>query len=277
MKFKNMSVNIGFNNGDYCLISDIRIPLENLAIGRSYAGFDFFRINKGNAFYLDRHLARLFNTIKLLKLKIDFSEEEIKDAINQLIVKNNISNFFMKIYVIPQNSSEIPISSDLYIIPCEMPEFSNRIYENGTNLLMKEYSRFLPEAKSTNYIASIFWQEEISAIQAVDVLFYQNSLVLECSRGNVFMVKDGKVYTPAENILKGITRSIVIDLLREENIPLYLNSISIEELLKADEVFISSTTKMIIPIVKINTNTIGNGKPGNIAKRISELFLNLLN
>jgi branched-subunit amino acid aminotransferase/4-amino-4-deoxychorismate lyase len=269
-------LNIGFNNGIYSKVSEINVPIDNLAIGRAYAAYEFFRVNKGKPFYLDRHLDRFFNSLKSLKYGIVYSRDDLKEIVDQLIVKNQSINYFLKIYAIPQNVANPSKPAWLYIIPAELTPFNNKMYQNGTSLLMKEYSRFLPEAKSNNYIASVFWQTEIEAIQAVDVLFVYNNQVFESSRGNIFIVKNGKVYTPDENILKGVTRSIVIDLMDEENIPYSIQAVSTNELLDANEVFLTSTTKLIMPIIKINDITIGSGLPGSVTGIISKMYNGLL-
>jgi len=267
---------IGFNNGKYCPLKELMIPIDNLAIGRSYAAYEFFKIIKGNAFYLNRHLDRFFNSINKLKLHINYTKKEIEYIVNQLIVKNSCSDFQMEVYAIPMNLKNDPFNSNLFILPCIRPAFDIEIYESGANLLMKEYLRFLPEAKSTNYIASVFWEAEIKEMNAVDVLYYHDDVVLECSRGNIFVVKNGKVFTPDEEILRGVTRSIVIDLMSNSGIHYSLQPITKVELLAADEVFISSTNKLIMPIVKINNFEIGKGIPGPITERISELYMKLL-
>ena len=85
-------------------------------------------------------------------------------------------------------------------------------------------------------------------------------------------MKNGKVITPKENILKGITRSIVLDILREKQFSHQETEIGLEDLMTADEVFLSSTTKQIMPIVEIDGQTFGNGQPGTITRQIMEDF-----
>jgi len=269
-------INCGFDNGQFVPVNEILLPVDNLAIGRAYAAYEFLKINNGKAFYLDRHLDRFFNSLEILKLKVKFSKHGLESIIDELVIKNTSKNFQVKVFAIPFNLNYSSDYANLYMIPCEIPSFDIGIYKNGTNLLMKEYCRFLPEAKSTNYIASIFWQSEMEEIKAVDVLYYQDNEVLESSRGNIFMVKNGIVFTPERNILKGITRSIVIDIMDKYKIPFSVQPIDKNFLLSAKEVFITSTTKLIMPIIKINENVIGSGIPGLVTGIISKYYNNLL-
>jgi branched-subunit amino acid aminotransferase/4-amino-4-deoxychorismate lyase len=267
---------IGFYNGKFCSINEMAISPDSPAVERSYAVYEFFRIHNGHAFYFERHMDRLFRSLEILRLNIKFDRKELQDIIYKLIAKNEMADFYIKIYAIPQDISNLDTPSNLFILPCQVADYDDEIYKNGASLLMKEYCRFLPEAKSTNYIASVFWQKEMKSINAVDVLFYQNNTILECSRGNIFIVKNGKVSTPSENILKGISRSIVIDLMTQNSIPFEERDISAEELFEADEAWISSTTKLVIPVVKINDKLIANGNSGQMTQKILHLFKNLL-
>jgi branched-subunit amino acid aminotransferase/4-amino-4-deoxychorismate lyase len=105
---------------------------------------------------------------------------------------------------------------------------------------------------------------------AIDVLYYDRNEVRETSRANVFMVKDNQVFTPVEKILKGITRKRVLGL--SSPWPVTTKSISKEELMAADEVFITSTTKSIMPITHIDNIMIGNGEVGLITTQLSQLM-----
>jgi branched-chain amino acid aminotransferase len=270
------SLKTGFNNIELCPVDQISIPVDNLAIGRAYAAYEFFKIIRGNAFYLDRHLDRFFNSLDILKINIAYTRKELEHIIVKVIRANGDGDFQMKMYAIPLDPELPQRTSNIYILPCMSPSFDEEFYRNGTNLLMKEYCRFAPEAKSTNYIASVFWKAEMDKMNAIDVLYHKDNQVLENSRGNIFIVKNGKVYTPSENILKGITRGIVIDLMYQAGISYTEQTISKNELPIADEIFITSTTKLVMPIVKINFDTIGKGIPGPITQQISKMYLNLL-
>lgn len=268
----------GFSNGQFTEISTILISIDNTAVNRGYGAFDFFGVLNKKAFYLDRHLDRFFRTLELLKLSINFSREEVISHIETVIQLNNATDFYIKLFALPLNSdSTEDLISSFYIMPVTMSAFDEEVYLHGGNLITKEYSRFLPEAKSTNYFPLIYWRTEISNNKAVDVLYYHNNFINETSRGNIFLVKNNRVYTPSTDILKGITRSIVIDILKGNNSVCVENQITLTELFDADEVFLSSTTKKILPIVKIDNKIIGNGKVGKNTAELMEAFREIQN
>lgn len=263
---------IGFNNGKFQEIESINIPITSMSINRGYGAFEFFEVINNTPFYGDLHIARFLQTLKLLKLSIDF-EAHLFDIIMQLIEYNDLDDFYFKLFALPHfvtKDEKVPCA--LYIIPTEMPQFSSEVYLNGGSLLLKEYRRFLPMAKSTSYLAGQFWQHEMDKENAIDVLYYNGKTVQETSRGNIFVVKSGVVTTPYKNVLKGITRGIILDILQECTHPFNEQEVTIEEVLAADEIFITSTTKQIIPIVVIDGLKVGSDMPGPITQELMMQF-----
>ena len=99
---------------------------------------------------------------------------------------------------------------------------------------------------------------------------------METTKSNIFIVRNNHVFTPGANVLKGITRSIVIDILHEKQISFSEKEVSTEELFSSDEVFITSTTKGVAPIVKIDGQPIGDGNVGPVSKMLIEEYKKLL-
>ena len=265
----------GFNNGFFSPLQEIKIPVENVTLGRGYGVYEFFRIHHGRPFYLDRHLNRFYQSLDLLKIEIVFNPNDFERIIDQLIALTDLPDFFIKVYAIPGSLEKLSPAA-VYIIPVIMQEYAKEVYQTGSNLLLREYIRFLPEAKSTNYIASVFWKPEMDAMKAIDVLFVNKGMVLESSRGNIFVVKNRKIYTSNENILKGITRSIVIDIMTDFKIQYSTGNFNTDFLFEADEVFITSTTKLIMPIVRIEDRIIADGKPGERTKEILTRYIEIM-
>jgi len=271
----NLSLNIAFNNGNFDEISKIQIPVDSLAVNRAYAVYEFLRISNSKPFLLEKHLYRFFKSLEIMRLSISFQRIDIEQIIIDMIEKNNVSDFYLKLFAIPDTSNKSINESAFFITPFQFIDYPDELYQNGANLIMKEYTRFLPEAKTTNYVASAWWQYEMDEKQAIDVLYFTGNEVFETSRGNLFITKGNNIYTPDKKILKGITRSIIIDLAKEIN-PVSEQAISIRDLFWADEIFITSTTKKIMPIVNINNSMIGNGKVGLIAQKFLLLYNQML-
>lgn len=267
----------GFCKGDFCDASQIAVPVDSIGMNRGYAAFDFMKIVNKKPFYLDRHLNRFARTMSLLRIEIPYSANELTEIIESIVKKNSASNYGLKFFAVPlEISNSDTFLSDLFIVPVDLPVYQPEMFEKGSALITKEYARFLPEAKSTNYLPSILWENELKKYDAIEILYYSNNQVLEASKCNIFIVKNSQVFTPSLHVLKGITRSITIDILREKQIPFSEKEISKDELDEADEVFITSTTKGIAPVVRIDEKTVNNGEVGAISKTLIEDYQKLI-
>ncbi len=266
---------IGFNNGVFQELSQITIPVTSLSINRGYGAFEFFEVVRRRPFYGDRHFARFVNTMDILKLKTEF-QDQLAEIVEELINCNEMDDFYIKLFALPhENNFSGFYEAALYVFPTLMPTYGASLYRDGAALVTKNFQRFLPGAKSTDYLAGQFWMNEQADPRVVDVLYHNGQTVQETSRGNIFVVKDGMVITPAENVLKGVTRGLVLEILNAEQIPHAVTNLGLETLHTADEVFLSSTTKHILPITTIDGQAVGNGKPGLFTQKIMAAFARL--
>lgn len=267
----------GFSKENYCETSEMEVPVAGVGLNRGYAAFDFMKVIAGVPFYPDRHLARFARTRELLRIIIDFSEFDLHQIINEITLRNGSHTYGLKLFAVPRDEGNGEFFlSDLFIVPVELPVYSSTVFESGAKLICKEYSRFLPEAKSTNYLPSLYWENERKNADALEILYCFNGLVLETSKSNIFMVKNNEVFTPGENVLAGITRSITIDLLNTNRLHFSIKNVGLETLFSADEVFITSTTKGIAPITAIDGKKIANGKVGEISRLLMTRYSDLL-
>jgi D-alanine transaminase/branched-chain amino acid aminotransferase len=148
-------------------------------------------------------------------------------------------------------------------------------FEKGLKLVLHEYMRDAPDAKSINYLVGILARKKVVDRKADDVLYHKDGLVLELPRSNVFIVtKDETIVTPATNVLHGITRKYVLEI-GAGNFKVEERDLQLEELRNAAEVFITSTTKRLIPIVAIDGIEIGNGKAGPVTRSLLTAFLEM--
>jgi branched-subunit amino acid aminotransferase/4-amino-4-deoxychorismate lyase len=154
---------------------------------------------------------------------------------------------------------------------------STDVIDNGIKVITHKYVRAIPEVKSINYIMGIWLQKEIKEQQAADVLYYRNGLVSEFPRCNVFVVsEDDIVSTPARNVLAGITRKNLLKLNKKKFV-IRETDITIDDVLNAKEVFLTSTTKRILPIIKVDNTIIGTGKPGSVSLSLLDDLIELEN
>jgi len=261
----------------FCFADGQLIPTEkatihpmDLGLIRGYGIFDFFRTVNFKPLFLESYLERFVASAEKTFLPLDISTAELNAVIQDLIEKNYLKEGGIRMILsggVSQNHFS-PAKGKLFIFAESLifPEESK--YQNGIKLLTLEYVRPVAEIKTTNYAYpvwdSIRWKQE----GAEDVLYHYNGYVSESSRSNFFIVKDGVISTPDKHILKGITRKNVMQLAGDVQV----RPISLEETLQADEAFITSTTKILLPVTQVDNHTIGNGKPGPVSLGILEKF-----
>jgi|SRR5690554_3657932 len=261
----------------FCFANDRILPSEQafihpLDIGliRGYAIFDFFRTENFKPFFLEEYLRRFISSAERTYLPLNLGLHELERIVHELIEKNELEQGGIRMILsggVSENHFS-PSRGSLFIF-CETLNMPPREkYEFGVKLLSEEYVRPLPTIKSTNYTLpvrlSVNWKEQ----GVEDLIYHYDGIISESSRSNIFIVKDNKIATPIANILFGITRRNVIALsdgVEERDI--YL-----DELMDADEAFITSTTKRILPVTNIDGKPIGDGKVGKITRLLMEKF-----
>lgn len=264
----------------YCFADGNIIPSEkatihpmDLGLIRGYGIFDFFRIMNSQPLFLDDYLDRFISSAERTYLPLSYSKSDLRQIISELIEKNNISQGGCRM-VLSGGVSEnhfSPAEGKLFIFPENLIFPSEEKYSQGIKLLTLEHVRPVATIKTTNYAYPVWHSMTWKNAGAEDVLYHRDGWVSESSRSNFFIVKDGIIITPDEHVLEGITRKHVLQLADQVEI----RKVSLEESLEADEAFITSTTKVLLPVTRINDGIIGSGKPGQISLEISRRFREL--
>lgn len=269
-----MDSNYTIINGEFVPFDQSTVHVTDLIVQRGYGIFDFFLVKDKVPTFLSLHLDRFIKSAALMRLDLAYTKEELSDLVKKLIGKNNITNSSIRIMltggISPDDFTLIPGKATLIIInkPYELkiPE----AWKNGGTLLTSSYQRELPGAKTINYLQSVGLSQKLVETGAAEILYLDRNWVRECSRSNLFCVKDGCVLTPKSKMLEGVTRKRILQL---EGYDIQAKDFKLKDLLAADEVFITSTTKGVLPIVKIDSNTISDGTVGVVTKGIQKSIM----
>jgi branched-subunit amino acid aminotransferase/4-amino-4-deoxychorismate lyase len=262
-----------FLNGEILKVEEATIGIYDLGFLRGYAAFDFLRTYNGKPFRLKDHLYRFRQSAKELRLTLAYTDSFIEEIILELIQKSNRDEAGIRLILTGGYASDsISLGNPNFLIIIEkLPGYDPAIYEKGIKLITHKFQRQFAESKTTEYKTAIQLQQLKSKKNAFDVLYYKNGLALETTRSNIFHFKCNSLITPKRRILQGITRKVVLELAK----PLYSieeRDVSMDELLMADEVFMSGTSKMVIPVVQIDETRIANGKPGKNTEKLLQKF-----
>ncbi|HSF53817.1 MAG TPA: aminotransferase class IV [Algoriphagus sp.] len=261
----------------FCFADGKIIPTEtatihpmDLGLIRGYGIFDFFRTSGYSPLFLEHYLDRFITSAEKTHLPLAYSREQLRVIIAELIEKNDLLNGGLRM-VLSGGVSEnhfSPAEGKLFIFaePLSMP--SEEKYQQGIKLLTLEYVRPISDIKTTNYTLPVWHSVNWKRLGAEDVLYHWNGMVSESSRSNFFIVKNGVLHTPDQHILMGITRKQILKMAGN----VVIRSISLEEVWEADEAFITSTTKVLLPVTQLDERKIGSGKPGPVTMGILEKF-----
>jgi branched-chain amino acid aminotransferase len=199
-----------------------------------------------------------------MRLPVGKTKEELKEILSELSQQNNISNSGIRVTLTGGYSADgYSLAAPNLIITQKKLSISDDI-PPAIKLVTYEHQRQLPDVKTIDYLMAIWLKPYITQHNADDVLYHTNGILSECPRSNIFIVtKDERIATPAVNILKGVNRNRILAL-ASKNYAIEERDISIEDVLNAKEVFITSTTKQVLPVVEINGKKIAQGLSGTI-------------
>lgn len=252
------------------------ISVNDLGFLRAYGVFDSIRTYGGRPFMLQEHLKRLERSSKLIGLALPKSRAEITAIVSKLLKKNGFKEAAIRIYVtggetgngITRNYKK----ASLVILITDFHDLPDSIFAHGIKLLTTDYQRATPDAKTLEYTHIIGLQRKKEKAGAFEVLYVPDGCVRETGTSNIFMVRKGVIITPKDKVLMGITRNFVIKLARKAGIKVIEREISLWEMTKADEVFITATNKDIVPVIQIDSQSIAKKKVGPVTQMLMERF-----
>lgn len=265
-------MSVFYIDGDFVDESQARLPADDLAILRGFGVFDFLRTYGGIPFQLRAHLLRLQRSANMIQLACPWDIEQLAAIALETLHHNSLDEAGIRIVLTGGSSSNgfMPGGeSRLLVMVKPLQTLPAETYTHGASAATIEQARDLPEAKTINYIPGITAQIKArqSVPDAIEAIYIVDGKVIEGTRSNIFMRAGDRWATPGRGLLPGITRAEVIKLLEAADM-LEIRDVTLEEFYAADEIFLTSSTKEIVPIARLDKQTIGSGMPGEHSKRL---------
>ena len=209
-----------------------------------------------------------------MNMNVDLNRDRLKEIIQQLINKNNIPDSGIRITLTGGYSEDgYSLAKPNLLISQTAFIFNTENFNKGIRLVTYNHQRQLQHIKTIDYLQAIRLQPFIKENSADDVLYHNANAIRECPRSNFFIVNENdEVLTPSKNVLRGITRKKILQF-SEFNIK--EADINLKDIDDAKEAFITSTTKNVLPVLKIDGKMIGDGKPGKITSGIYEKLVEI--
>ena len=260
-------------NGKYVRQDEALIPIDNTGINRAFGIFDLFRTRDTKPTFFDDYLNRFDRSQQFLNLSKPVNVSSIQEIVSELQNKNNFQHSTFKLLLLGDGPDSAP-SFDPHFSVLNIP-FDPGNVPSSINVITYPYVREHALIKSLNYFTSFSLQQQKFKAKASEVIFHKEDIVSEASRSNLFFIKDGVLFTPEKNILHGITRKHVIASAKEI-LTVEVGDYTLSNLKAADEAFLTSTTKEVMPITAIDGIEVGTGKSSAITHRIAKNFRDYL-
>ena len=258
-------------NGKAIKKEDATISIFDKAIFFDFAVYDSLKVIKGKPFFPKFHAERLLESAKVIGLEHNFDKDFIVNSYNLLIEKNKMTNGIIRVlFVGAGDKTEIP---RLYMFVLGLTFYPEKFYKKGVKVITFEGERHFPQSKTTDLILNFLAYRKAQEEGALDsLLIDRGGFIREGTRTNFFAVKDGKIYTaPLSDVLEGITRKILMEIAKKNDLEVVEKKIKLADLDKYQEFFITSTSMNVMPVVEIRDKIVSK-EVGPITKQLMKLF-----
>ncbi len=253
---------VGYYNGAFLPQDKIALPIENLGFTRGFGAFELLRTYDRTPFYLQEHLARFLFSIDSLYLPQP--QVDLEGVIRNLFILNPEGELVIRLYY-----TECDDKTCLLILTGPVISPTEEEYQKGIAVITTPLARTLVHSKTTSYLAGQVALKQAAKVGATEAIFLSpNDELLELTRANFFCVIEGKLHTPKEGVLLGITRKVVLFHAQELGIPVVEGPISRKAIPTFSEAFLTSSIKEIVPIRKIDEEVIPIGPLSHILRRV---------
>ncbi|HMK47737.1 MAG TPA: branched-chain-amino-acid transaminase [Methanocella sp.] len=249
--------------------------------------FEGIRAYNGRVFRLDEHIDRMYDGARAIMLQPALSKDEIKQAILETVRKNNLKDAYIR-PIITRGVGSMGLDprkcpkSSIIIIAESWGAMYGSLYEIGLTGVSVSVRRNAAEALPTNIKSLNYLNNILAKIEANEkggdeaIIFDVRGNVSEGSGDNIFIIKNGKIFTPfVQYNLSGITRMCVFELCAKQRIPIIEQNLGYFDMYTADEVFVTGTAAEIAPMTKIDGRIIGDGRPGPVTKKLMKAYSEL--
>jgi branched-chain amino acid aminotransferase len=267
--------NVYYVDGKFVRESEAVLPLNDLGLLRGYGCFDFMRTYNGKVIFIQDHVRRLLRSAHQIGLELPYSETQLAELVTETLKRNPPVESNVRIlvtggpspdFITPQGKPRIAI------MVAPLAQYPPEWYSEGAKVITVAHRRSVPAAKSIDYIRAIMVLAEARRMQAIEAVYIDPAgWVREGTTSNIFAFFGGRLTTPQQDILNGITRQKVLEL-SEGQYPIDIRDFQRSELVSADEVFITSSNRLIVPIVQVDDDRISDGGPGKETRVLMRAF-----
>ena len=273
-------------NGDFYPRREARISVFDSGFLVGDGVWEGIRLHEGRFAFLDHHLDRLFAGAKAIDLDVGMSREELTAALRETVDRNGMTDgVHVRLMVTrgdkktPSQDPRLVVGGPNVVVIAEHKLASPEVKETGIRLFTSTVRRPPPDTLDQRLNSHSKLHEVVALIQALKagadeaLMLDPTGAVATCNATNFFIVRGGEVFTSTGHYsLNGITRRMVIEICRMDDIPVSERPFSLTDVYGADEAFVTGTFGSLTPVISVDGRVIGDGSPGELTLRLSELY-----
>ena len=272
--------NFAFVNNKFLNFQKAKIHVEDRGLQFADSVYEVIAVLNGNLIDFNFHIKRLRYSLGELDIKYKFNQKKLIEIFQNLLKKNKTSNGIIYLQI-TRGVQHREHKYEKKIKPTIIIYTRNKKFNlpgknfKGVNTITYEDLRWKRrDIKTVNLLPNIIAANKAKKMNAYEAILIQNGKVTEGTSSNIWIIKKNNLITHPANsdILKGVTRTSVLNIIKKTSLKLVEKSFSYKQLLEADEVFLTSSGSFITPILKVDKKKINNGKIGNITLKLAEMY-----
>lgn len=272
-----MPNDIVYLNGEYLPLANAKVSVMDRGFLFGDGVYEVIPAYAGRLFRLENHLERLDNSLNSIRLKNPFDHAQWRALLTPLLKASDDQSVYLQVTRGAASKRDHGFPNDVAPTVFAMVSGINPYadHDNGVKAISMEDSRWkLCDTKAITLLANVLLRQAAVDNGCAEAILFKDGYLTEGAASNVFAVIDGVLLTPSKSpaILPGITRDVILEIAHKNNIPCREQAISKDSIKHATELWITSSTREIIPVVELDGSVIGNGKPGEVWKTFFKLF-----
>ncbi|WP_445368244.1 D-amino acid aminotransferase [Methylomonas sp. BW4-1] len=264
-------------NGAYLPLADAKVSVLDRGFLFGDGVYEVIPAYNGRLFRLEDHIARLNNSLNGIRLPLPHSVADWEAIFRPLLADDRDQYIYLQVTrgYAPKRDHGFPeqIVPTIFAMSADIKPFAGRI--DGIKAMTLDDTRWqLCNIKAITLLGNILLRQEALDQGSAEAILVRNGYVVEGAASNLFAVLDGELITPPKGheILPGITRDVILELAAAHNIPYQEDIIALEALHNASEIWVTSSTREIVPVIELDGQQVGDGKPGPVWKHMDDLL-----
>lgn len=273
-------MSIVYLNGEFLPLEEARIPVLDRGFIFGDGVYEIVPVYSGHPFRLNEHLKRLQHSLDGIRLPSPYTEAEWRDLIARLIEDNVGEDQSIYLHVtrgVARRDHVFPkgVPPTVFIMSSPLLPPSAEWRENGVKAITATDDRWLHcDIKAISLLPNVLLRQLAVDAEALETILLREGFLTEGTASNIFVVREGTLLAPPKShlMLPGITYDVVLELAEQQNIPCNVHEISEFELRSANEIWLTSSTREVLPVTMLDGKPIGNGKPGGFYRRMNSAY-----